>query len=138
VYVSLPALLGLFKSHIAVVLLLLFGITLLPYNFLHHHAEDEHGLMLSGHIHEEEHHCELDELFCQPNAEHCSHDQHISKTIAKCFSCEFHFIKHFDKDNITFSCLSTEYLNKYSSNYSAQLHEALILLSNKGPPTQFT
>ncbi|MES2691436.1 MAG: hypothetical protein V4658_13590, partial [Bacteroidota bacterium] len=85
-----------FHPHIALVLLLLFSITFMPFNFLHHHAEDEHGMAMHRHEKKEAHHCELDDHFCQPDGlSDCRHEQHIAKTIAKCFGCEFHFIKHF-------------------------------------------
>lgn len=113
---------------------MLFGITLLPFNFLHHHAEDEHGMAMLKHE-EQDHHCELDEQFCRPELSNdCSHEQHISKTIAKCFSCEFHFIKHFTAQNLVIPGSHAVALRQYLALKSSCDQETLILPGNKGPP----
>jgi hypothetical protein len=124
-----------FSAHISLLFLLLFGITLLPFNFLHQHAEDEHGMVVHRHESKEKHHCELDDLFCQPYEKDCDHDQHVSRTIAKCFSCEFHFIKHFISGTNNISFVAPFVPAQYRSYQPDQVRHALILLSNKGPPS---
>lgn len=122
------------KPYLSFALLMLFGITLLPVNFLHQHAEDEHGMVMHHAEQKDLHHCELDDLHCQPFTDHCDHDQHVSRTIAKCFSCEFHFIKQFIAGETTLAFSIPFYTPIYQAQQPAALLEALILLSNKGPP----
>lgn len=118
------------------VLLVLFSITFLPVNFLHHHAEDEHAMAMHNHIKAEQHHCELDDYFCDVSnqSEHCEHPQHIAKTVAKCFSCEFHFVKHYQNNTFSYSTQITVLYTLYKPFTPLGLSKANILLSNKGPP----
>jgi hypothetical protein len=124
------------SKHIAGLLLLLFGITLLPFNFLHHHAEDEHALAMHHHESNAQHHCELDDYFCDVSAstQHCEHPQHMAKTIAKCFSCEFHFIKHYQV--YAFLGLAPTIIQRNSGHPhpTQMLLKTLVFISNKGPP----
>lgn len=107
----------------------------MPFNFLHHHAEDEHGMAMHRHEKKEAHHCELDDHFCQPDSlSDCQHEQHIAKTIAKCFGCEFHFIKHYTATHSVTTFFQDVVCGDYRKFQPQQLREALILLSNKGPP----
>lgn len=123
-----------FSAHISLVFLVLFGITLLPFNFLHQHAEDEHGMAIHRHESKEKHHCELDDRVCQPFEKDCDHEQHVSRTIAKCFSCEFHFIKHFISGTNNIAFVSLFISAQYKLYPPDQVRQALILLTNKGPP----
>jgi hypothetical protein len=113
----------------------IFTVTFIPFNALHHHAEDEHAMAM--HLHKvEEHHCELDEQFCQPSLnDHCGHYTHLAKPISKCFACTFHFIKHFESKafEITTTAISQQYL--FAQFVPSNLHSAWIYLSNKGPPS---
>ncbi len=81
------------QQYIAVVFVWLLGLSLLPYNALHLHEESQHLASLLN-SKEVAHHCDLDTHQCQGEFnKHCQHQQHISKQVAKCFTCQFHFIK---------------------------------------------
>ena len=123
--------------YIATLLLVLFSITFVPVNFLHHHAEEEHATAMHNHQLAEQHHCELDDYYCDASTQtqHCDHPQHIAKTTANCFSCEFHFIKHFQTNTNQYGLDTPVEFIQYTQHTPTSLREALILLSNKGPPT---
>jgi hypothetical protein len=125
--------------YIASLLLVLFCITFVPVNFLHHHAEDEHAAAMHNHQLAEQHHCELDDYYCDASTQtqHCDHPQHIAKTTANCFSCEFHFIKHFQTNTNQYGVETPVKFTQYTQHTPTLLRKAIILLSNKGPPTQF-
>lgn len=108
----------------------------MPLHLLHHHAEDGHAMAIHNQNKTEQHHCELDDYFCDVStqAKHCEHPQHIAKTIAKCFSCEFHFVKHFQSCPFSYSTKITLRITKYKPFTPPGLRKANILLSNKGPP----
>ncbi len=81
------------KKHIAVLLTILLGVSLLPYNALHYHQEDHHLEALYA-SNEDAHHCDLDISNCQGEFDkQCNHGQHLSSHHAKCFTCQFHFVK---------------------------------------------
>lgn len=120
------------KNHIALVLLLVFSVTLAPLNLLHHHVEDEHAIAI--HKHETAHHCKLDDYFCEPLAVNCEHQQHIAEQIGKCFSCEFHFIKQFTSTNAELTIKNISIDTIYNSFWVNPLQHAVVLLNNKGPP----
>jgi hypothetical protein len=124
------------QKHIAWLFLVLFSITFLPVNFLHHHAEDEHAMAMHNHSNAEKHHCELDDYVCDISnqTQHCEHPQHIAKTVAKCFSCEFHFVKHYQNNSFNYIAEIPVLLTQHKPFTSANLRKANILLSNKGPP----
>lgn len=87
--------LKLLQKHIALFFLGLLMATLVPYNALHSHEEHEHFLT-AHHSHENEHHCEIDDLFCETGYDHaCEHGTHIKADHPECFTCEFSFVKHF-------------------------------------------
>jgi hypothetical protein len=120
--------------HIALLLLLVFAITVLPFNMLHHHAEHEHAAAL--HQHQlASHSCELDDHFCQPDIEQCGHDSHVSTPLTKCFSCEFHFFKHFENADNLISFIETTLPASFTKPIPTRLLSALLSISNKGPPT---
>ncbi len=116
-------------------MLAVFAVTFVPFNLFHHHADHGHAEAYYAHQNNEEHHCYLDDQLCQQGLEtDCGHESHIQQSITKCFSCQFHFIKHFDSHEpmpvirqyatpVTFGKLIT-----------GKLHAALIRISNKGPP----
>lgn len=120
------------KTHIALLLLAVFSITLTPLNLLHHHAEDEHAI--ATHTHEATHHCELDDYFCEPLVVNCEHQQHIAEQIGKCFSCEFHFIKQFTSTNTELVVKNISVDASYNCFWVKPLQHAVVLLNNKGPP----
>lgn len=121
--------------YIALALLAVFTVTIMPFNLLHHHAEDEHLAILLSHKNHPEHHCELDNHFCQPQIEkECGHESHIQATITKCFSCEFHFIKHFESEQSTPEFFRTSEPAAFQLFFSEKLRHAIVLFSNKGPP----
>jgi hypothetical protein len=115
-------------------LLLLFGMSQLPYNALHLHDDSDH--LLAAHLGKDKnHHCELDGFYCQDGITHdCEHNSHIGKPIPQCFSCQFHFIKQL-------SLVQTELFRTklYSCLLYAQItltdsEKALSRAANKGPP----
>jgi hypothetical protein len=122
-------------QYIAFVLLAVFAVTFVPFNLLHHHAEDEHAAILLTHHDNPSHHCELDNHFCQPEIEQdCGHEAHIQETITKCFSCEFHFIKHFESEQESAEFFRISKPAEFQVFFSEKLRHAIILQSNKGPP----
>lgn len=122
--------------HIALFLAALFLITVLPFNALHHHEEDEHLAVLHSHQSDVSHHCELDDHFCQPTDKHCEHPAHLQKTIAKCFTCNFHFASPVELNNFSL----TYFFNEIHINFQVPFYQifngATILLLNKGPPME--
>lgn len=121
--------------YIAIVLIVLFAVTLLPYNALHHHAEDEHVAAMLHHEHHPSHHCELDDMSCQIGPdEDCGHDTHLSKTHLKCFSCEFHFVKVFGATSETlFGGVASTGVS-FQQPTVGPLHGGFLFVGNKGPP----
>lgn len=106
----------------------------MPFNVLHHHAEHEHLAATVSH-HEDEHSCELDNHFCQPNINQpCEHQSHIATPVGKCFSCEFHFIKHFENSDISFNTMTVAIGKTIAKPVQTRLLSALLEISNKGPP----
>jgi hypothetical protein len=123
--------------YIALVLLAVFSATLLPFNLLHHHAEDEHAAVMISNESFPAHHCELDNHFCQPNIQsHCGHKAHLQQRMAKCFSCDFHFIKHFEGTQPFLLCKPLLLTSLFSTHVASALLDAIVLVSNKGPPCQ--
>jgi hypothetical protein len=108
----------------------------LPFNALHHHAEDEHGMAQHHNDLKLEHHCELDDYYCATSNEEatCEHPQHIASTLTKCFSCDFHFIKHYGTGHFAAPAYQHITFNLYKSHQPTQLLDALVFISNKGPP----
>lgn len=107
----------------------------MPVNFWHHHAEDEHMEAMHHHNKAAQHHCELDDYFCDvtQNA-NCPHPEHIATTLAKCFGCEFSFVKHYTfptKIILDAQCILQKEL---APNYQANLCGVIIYKFNKGPP----
>lgn len=119
-------------------LLAMFLVTILPLNLFHHHAEEEHAAVLISHRHQDEHHCELDTHFCQPGlADHCSHQAHIQQSLAKCFSCQFHFVNSLVLAKELVMPFFTETSVRYLSYSGILFSGSTILLLNKGPPVAF-
>jgi hypothetical protein len=122
--------------HIALLLLAVFAVTMLPFNLLHHHAEDEHQMVMLAPADYPAHHCEMDDQFCQTTVQsHCGHKAHLQHTLTKCFSCEFHFIKHFESAQQQLSFYTNPLIAVLTTNVVSNLMEAIVLLSNKGPPS---
>jgi hypothetical protein len=122
-------------QHIAFMLLAIFTGSFIPFNLLHHHAEDGHYESRHQHQVEDSHHCELDDYFCDTAPEtDCGHESHLHKTLTKCFACEFQFIKHFEGSTFTVRDQLEEQELNYKKFISSGLREAAIRLSNKGPP----
>ncbi len=122
------------QKHIALFLVLLMGFSVLPYNAFHHHAEDEHLAAMLGHQ-EANHHCELDAYFCQDAlSNHCEHHAHISETHPECFSCSFHFIKHYEMVQYSLPVLQSSEPHMYTALLNRLVWAILPLAANKGPP----
>ena len=62
------------------------------------------------------------------------HPQHIASTLTKCFSCDFHFIKHYGTGHFATPAYQHITFNLYKSHQPTQLLDALVFISNKGPP----
>lgn len=102
---------------------------------MHHHAEDEHLISLSHSETTENHHCELDDLFCQPFAgNHCEHGNHLQRETAKCFTCQFHFVSAVDLTHHYFSFKNLEAAVEFKPYFCLAYKGATVLLLNKGPP----
>lgn len=127
--------LKIISRYIAIALLALFTVALLPFNAMHHHAEDEHMAAMLHREHHPAHHCDLDEQFCQsgPNAD-CGHDTHLSKPHPKCFACDFHFIKLFEAANLTPLYKQVSAAVVFQELKHTMLNKAFIFVGNKGPP----
>lgn len=102
---------------------------------MHNHEEDEHVALMSRHEHNSQHHCELDDHFCQPGlSDHCEHTSHIQKTLTRCFSCHFHFVTPVDITPYGLSTFLAELGITYSSPEEQVYSGSTVLLLNKGPP----
>jgi hypothetical protein len=67
----------------------------LPFNAFHSHETDDHFYAKNSHS-EFQHHCEIDDLFCETGFDHtCEHGAHIKSKHAECFSCSYQFVKYF-------------------------------------------
>ncbi len=122
-------------QHISLVLLAIFTVTFVPFNALHHHAEEDHFAYVHAHKTIKNHHCELDSHFCQKDLEpNCGHSEHIKNTLENCFTCDFHFIKHFDQIQSISLLLTESGLNVYNSLIVKKVHQTILFISNKGPP----
>lgn len=122
------------SSHIALVLTLLLGISLVPYNAIHTHHEEEHlASLLTPELNS--HKCEFDSQNCQGEYTHsCDHGHHLSKKIAKCFSCQFHFIKGYTNFKNTIGT-SDELISFLQESKQINLQSRnLLFVGNKGPP----
>lgn len=110
-------------------------VTFLPFNVIHNHEEHNHELaQLNKHQHQN-HHCELDEYFCgTANQKDCQHSHHIAKTLADCFSCDFHFVKNYHSSSLILIKATPVVFTINCPNINLSLRKAIILLSNKGPP----
>jgi hypothetical protein len=106
------------QKHIAIFLLLLMGLSVLPYNAFHHHAEDEHLAAMLGH----------------QEANHREHTAHVSEMHINCFSCNFHFIKHYEMVQFSLPILHSSEPNSYTALLSRLVWAILPLAANKGPP----
>ncbi|MES2779785.1 MAG: hypothetical protein V4651_07780 [Bacteroidota bacterium] len=123
------------SQYIAILLIALFAVTLLPYNALHDHAEDEHTAAMLHHENHPTHHCELDEQFCGAETDvDCGHPAHLAKAHPKCFTCDFNFIKLFDADVNAIVAKQVSSPVVFREYKTAYLHKVFIFVGNKGPP----
>lgn len=102
---------------------------------MHHHAEDDHV----GYVHSKNtnknHHCELDDYFCQDNLNStCEHPEHLKNRLENCFTCEFHFIKHFEQTQLFEGFNNEKGLQVYSPATVKKTRAILLYICNKGPP----
>jgi CO dehydrogenase/acetyl-CoA synthase beta subunit len=111
----------------------LINITIVAINFLHNNDEDVHAIAIHNHQKTNQHHCQLDDYFRNVlnQKEYCEHLQHIAKIIAKCFSCEFHFVKNYQNSMFNYSTEITLRINQNKSFSKARLRRANILLAIK-------
>ncbi|MCG9880495.1 MAG: hypothetical protein MH472_07850 [Bacteroidia bacterium] len=125
-----------FSKHIAIFFLLLFGLTLVPYNAMHKHEHDAHVAAMFNEQELELHHCELDELACQVSLLHeCEHKNHITETHPDCFSCTFHFIKSYQSAQVLFNhILKPNFVSYCFKTLPSNTHK-LPAETNRGPPT---
>lgn len=123
------------RKYIALLLSILLGVSLLPYNALHFHQEGHHLEALYA-SNEDSHHCDLDISNCQGEFDkQCNHGQHLSIHHAKCFTCQFHFVKGYIGSISQYTIpliigvnISTKYIQKLVliANYQT---------GNKDPPS---
>lgn len=107
----------------------------MPYNMLHHHEEDEHIAYLHQHQEQTHHHCELDDNFCQSSTfEDCHHEQHIQQTLADCFACDIHFVKHYEHEIHRLDFCESIAQVQYFSISDKYFRNILQRASNRGPP----
>jgi len=107
---------------------------LLPYNELHVHEEEEH-FEASLNNSSAAHHCELDDVFCEEGLKNtCEHKQHLSKPIPDCFTCQFHFVKHYESATFAKSVLTLFKREIESVKQISISTYRFALLFNKGPP----
>jgi hypothetical protein len=122
------------QKNIAILLVLLMGFSILPYNAFHNHTEDLHFEAMFGHQ-EEKHHCELDDYNCQDFiGRHCDHSSHVSESHPDCFTCQFHFFKHYEITQYGLNILVQNNSYTYESLLSNLVWAILPLAANKGPP----
>lgn len=111
--------------------------SLLPYNALHQHEEEEH-FEASLKTTNASHHCELDDVFCQEGLKNnCAHKQHFNKPIPDCFTCQFHFVKHYEE--ATFTTVALTHFKEETRNIIQIFNYtcSLTLPFNKGPPKNY-
>jgi len=122
-------------THIASALLVIFQLTLFPFNALHHHAEDEHLASILKADSTNSHHCELDDFFCQPiPGSHCEHGNHLQREITKCFTCQFHFVSSMNLTHHYFLFIKGDTSIDFKPYLCLAYKGTTILLLNKGPP----
>ncbi|OYU97176.1 MAG: hypothetical protein CFE21_02480 [Bacteroidetes bacterium B1(2017)] len=123
-----------FSSYIALLLTLILGVSLVPYNAIHQHHEEEHlASLLTPELNS--HTCEFDTQNCQGEFTHtCDHGHHLSKKSANCFTCQFHFIKGYTNFETTLST-SDELVSFLQVSKQIDLQSrSLLFVGNKGPP----
>jgi hypothetical protein len=117
-------------------LMMVFAITVIPFNAFHHHDEDEH--IAAHHSHEKNHSCALDHQFCKAEvlSESCEHESHVQTALPKCFSCTFHFIKQYTIQDEGHAVLLPQFKVTFGSYCLSDSDQILVWISNKGPPVQ--
>jgi hypothetical protein len=124
----------LFRKNIALVFALFLGFIQLPFNAFHAHETDEHFVVINNPS-ENHHHCEIDELFCETGFNHdCEHGSHIKSEHPDCFTCEFHFVKHFIGSVQPENFCAFVKPTVYCFALTAQSNEIAISYNNRGPP----
>ncbi len=113
---------------------MVLGIIQLPFNAFHTHETDEHYIVKNNHS-ASQHHCEIDELFCETGYDHsCEHGQHIKSEHPECFTCEFGFVKHFVgsvQPNLLKVFLKPTF---YGFDLIEQSNEIAVSCNTRGPP----
>ncbi|MCC6684241.1 MAG: hypothetical protein IT247_04130 [Bacteroidia bacterium] len=107
----------------------------MPAAVWHQHEEDVHALALAAH--DDSHFCELDLLVCDSRGPltDCHHQAHMEKGHSKCFSCQFHFTKHFDISK-TVASITCNGLVVHEADLCMNTPAACTKrASNKGPPS---
>jgi hypothetical protein len=129
--------LKLVKQTISFFLLAVLLFSLLPYNALHVHEEEEHFEARLNKTNTA-HHCELDDVFCQEGLKNnCEHKQHLNKSIPDCFTCQFHFVKHYEPATFVSRAL-TLYKDEVRSVKQIFISTPRLTLPfNKGPPKNY-
>lgn len=124
----------LYKKHIALFFILVLGFTQLPFNAFHHHEEHEHFYVKNSSL-EENHHCEIDDLFCETGYDHlCEHGSHIKAKHPDCFTCEFSFVKHFVQSVQPETNVFFQEPTHCIKGFDSQLFHYSIAFNNRGPP----
>ncbi len=124
------------KSYLAMVLLVLFGLSQLPFHAFHAHNQDHHVLI--DHLqNKENHHCDLDDFACQDGIIHsCDHNSHIGKPIPKCFECQFHQLKPLALVQTNPLLIETSMQFLFATIKHSIANRNIPKAANKGPPSQ--
>ncbi|MCF8254370.1 MAG: hypothetical protein K9J84_07300 [Bacteroidia bacterium] len=102
---------------------------------LHFHEAEEHAFESHFAKAEENHHCQLDDYFCQEGISHsCEHSHHISQSLTKCFWCQFHFVKSFTHKNTELVLAVLEGSCHFIFQPYSYPYKLVSLPTNKGPP----
>jgi hypothetical protein len=103
---------------ISFLLLLCFGVAIVPFDFLHSHAETKQ--------------------VCNEVTEngYCTHKLHLSEKAKSCFACAVHYNKTFDKPTLSDKVISFPAINILAQNRVTGYFIKLIFTALRGPPSE--
>jgi hypothetical protein len=122
------------NKHIAFFFLLVLVFIQLPFNAFHSHETDAHFIAKNSQS-DIQHHCELDDLFCETGFDHtCEHGAHIKRVHPECFTCTYHFVKYFIGSVQTEVLNVCVYFNRQGSIEISDIKGAFAFHNSRGPP----
>ena len=111
----------------------IIALTIIPPSLFH--AHEEHGHLVSKIKNDPNHHCKLDEQFCENLPQkNCENHQHLSTPNEKCFTCDYHFLNHYYAEKVPSNSLINFSFINYSIGYVTYLSQLSLTFGNKGPP----